>query len=127
MVSISDLADRAPRALADGERLLLGQHAVRWLDAPHLPHAWECGFLTEERTATLLCGDLLTQGGASGAAMGPRSCARWPRRSRPDGRAHGLGRCAQSTRVSARSAAGVARCRVRGTSRTAAHRADRRS
>jgi len=63
-VSIGDLADRAPRALADGELLLLGTHAVRWLDTPHLPHAWECGFLTEERTATLLCGDLFTQGGA---------------------------------------------------------------
>jgi flavorubredoxin len=64
MVSIRDLADRAPRALADGEGLLLGNHSVRWLDAPHLPHAWECGFLTEELTSTLLCGDLFTQGGA---------------------------------------------------------------
>jgi len=64
MVSISDLADRAPRALADGELLSLGRHAVRWYDTPHLPHAWECGFLSEERTSTLLCGDLFTQGGA---------------------------------------------------------------
>jgi len=64
MVSIDDLADRAPRALADGERLSLGKHSVRWFDTPHLPHAWECGFLTEERTTTLLCGDLFTQGGA---------------------------------------------------------------
>lgn len=64
MVSINDLADRAPRAIADGERISLGTHSVRWLDAPHLPHAWECGFLTEERTSTLLCGDLFTQGGA---------------------------------------------------------------
>ncbi|MEQ8484430.1 MAG: hypothetical protein RIB46_08695 [Pseudomonadales bacterium] len=64
MVSIEDLADRAPRALADGELISLGSRAVRWLDAPHLPHAWECGFLMEERTRTLLCGDLFTQGGA---------------------------------------------------------------
>lgn len=64
MVSIGDLADRPPRALADGEALSLGSHTVRWYDAPHLPHAWECGFLTEERTATLFCGDLFTQGGA---------------------------------------------------------------
>jgi flavorubredoxin len=64
MVSINDLADRAPRALADGELLPLGKHSVRWFDTPHLPHAWECGFLTEERTSTLLCGDLFTQGGA---------------------------------------------------------------
>jgi flavorubredoxin len=64
MVSIGDLADREPRALVDGELLPLGKHAVRWFDAPHLPHAWECGFLMEERASTLLCGDLFTQGGA---------------------------------------------------------------
>jgi len=64
MVSIEDLADRRPRALTDGETLSLGTHAVRWFDTPHLPHAWECGFLAEERTRTLLCGDLFTQGGS---------------------------------------------------------------
>ena len=64
MVSIEDLADRSPHALADGEALSLGIHRVRWFDTPHLPHAWECGFLTEERTRTLLCGDLFTQGGS---------------------------------------------------------------
>ncbi|MCC7413918.1 MAG: MBL fold metallo-hydrolase [Gammaproteobacteria bacterium] len=64
LVSIGDLADRAPRALADGESLSLGRHTVRWLDTPHLPHAWECGFLSEDSTRTLLCGDLFTQPGA---------------------------------------------------------------
>jgi flavorubredoxin len=64
MVSINDLADRPPTALADQELLPLGRHRVRWLDAPHLPHAWECGFLMEEGTRTLLCGDLFTQGGS---------------------------------------------------------------
>lgn len=64
LVSINDLADRAPRALADGEAISLGTHTVRWFDTPHLPHAWECGFLTEETTHTLLCGDLFTQGGS---------------------------------------------------------------
>jgi flavorubredoxin len=64
MVSIDDMADRTPRALADGDLLSLGKHSVRWFDTPHLPHAWECGFLREERTSTLLCGDLFTQGGA---------------------------------------------------------------
>jgi len=65
MVSIGDLADRAPRALVDDELISLGKHSVRWFDAPHLPHAWECGFLAEEHTATLLCGDLFTQGGSN--------------------------------------------------------------
>lgn len=69
MVSIEDLADRSPHILADGEALELGGHTVRWLDAPHLPHAWECGFLTEERTQTLLCGDLFTQGGSDLPAL----------------------------------------------------------
>ena len=64
MVSIGDLADRPPRAIADDELLPLGKHSVRWFDTPHLPHAWECGFLTEESTSVLLCGDLFTQGGS---------------------------------------------------------------
>ena len=64
MVSITDLADRPPRALADGETLAIGRSLLRWFDTPHLPHAWECGFLVEERTKTLLCGDLFTQPGA---------------------------------------------------------------
>jgi flavorubredoxin len=63
LVSIGDLADRPPRALADNEAVALGQHTVRWFDAPHLPHGWECGFMMEERTGTLLCGDLFTQPG----------------------------------------------------------------
>ena len=69
MVSIEDLADRKPRALADGEEICLGDHLVTWMDAPHMPHAWECGFLTEEKTKTLLCGDLFTQGGADNPAI----------------------------------------------------------
>jgi flavorubredoxin len=69
MVSVDDVADRKARALADGESLGLGRHEVRWLDAPHVPHAWECGFLFEERTRTLLCGDLFTQPGAELAPL----------------------------------------------------------
>ena len=69
MVSVNDLADRPPRALADGEALGLGRKRVRWLDAPHLPHGWECGYLFEETTRTLLCGDLFTQPGAEHAPL----------------------------------------------------------
>lgn len=69
LVSVNDLADRPPRALADGETLSLGTHSVRWFDTPHLPHAWECGYLMEEQTRTLLCGDLFTQGGADRPAI----------------------------------------------------------
>jgi flavorubredoxin len=69
LVSVNDLADRPARALADGEALELGSHTVRWLDTPHLPHGWECGYLMEDRTRTLLCGDLFTQGGADLPAL----------------------------------------------------------
>lgn len=63
MVSVNDLADRAPRAMADGETLDIGGRILRWLDAPHVPHGWENGFLHEEVTNTLFCGDLFTQPG----------------------------------------------------------------
>lgn len=69
MVSVADLADRPPRALTDGETVALGSHTVRWLDVPHLPHAWECGLLLEEGTGTLFCGDLFTQPGRGEVAV----------------------------------------------------------
>lgn len=68
--SVNDFADRRARVLADGELVALGRHTVRWLDAPHLPHAWECGFLMERTTRTLLCGDLFTEGGADHPPIG---------------------------------------------------------
>jgi flavorubredoxin len=64
MVSIGDLADRAPKPLADGEVLDIGGHRMRWIDTPHLPHGWEAGIMYDETTKTLLAGDLFTQNGA---------------------------------------------------------------
>jgi flavorubredoxin len=63
MVSVDDVASRPARAMTDGEELELGAHVVRWIDTPHLPHAWECGHLFETTTKTLFCGDLFTQAG----------------------------------------------------------------
>lgn len=67
MVSLNDLASRPPRALADGEVLDLGGKRVRYIDTPHVPHAWEAGVMFEETTATLLCGDLFAHLGDSPA------------------------------------------------------------
>ena len=61
IVSLNDLADRAPRPLADGEILDVGGHRMRWIDTPHVPHGWEAGILYDETTCTLFCGDLFTQ------------------------------------------------------------------
>jgi flavorubredoxin len=63
MVSLNDLADRLPRALADGETIDLGGRRVRFVDTPHVPHGWEAGVMYEETTRTLLCGDLFTHTG----------------------------------------------------------------
>lgn len=69
MVSVGDMVDRAPRAMADGETLSLGKHTVRWLATPHLPHGWDAGLLMDLHAETLLCGDLFTQPGADCPAM----------------------------------------------------------
>jgi hypothetical protein len=69
MVSVNDVAARPARALADGEVLRTGRRAFKWLDAPHVPHGWECGFMMELETRTMLCGDLFTQGGSGAEAL----------------------------------------------------------
>jgi flavorubredoxin len=62
MTQLNDLANRLPRALADGETIALGRgRRVRYLETPHTPHGWDAGVLFEESTRTLLCGDLFTQ------------------------------------------------------------------
>jgi flavorubredoxin len=69
LVTIGQFADRAPQALADGEELALGRHRVRWLDAPHVPHGWDCGLMLDVVTRTFFCGDLFTQGGTGKVAL----------------------------------------------------------
>jgi flavorubredoxin len=69
MVSVNDVALRPARAMADGEVLRTGRHALKWLDAPHVPHAWENGFMIDLETRTMLCGDLFTQGSDGGKAL----------------------------------------------------------
>ena len=62
LVSLNDMADRAPRVLGDGETIELGAgKRVRYIDTPHTPHGWDAGVMFEETTGTLLCGDLFTQ------------------------------------------------------------------
>jgi flavorubredoxin len=69
-VSVNDLADRAPRPLADGEVLEIGGRRLRYIDTPHVPHGWEAGIFFEETTKTLLCGDLFTHVGDGPAVTG---------------------------------------------------------
>jgi flavorubredoxin len=61
MVNVSDFAERAPRALADGEVLQIGRHRLRFLATPHVPHCWDAGLFFDEVERTLLCSDLFFQ------------------------------------------------------------------
>jgi flavorubredoxin len=70
MVSLNDLANRAPRALNDGELITSGKRRVRYIDTPHVPHAWESGIVFEETTGILFCGDLFTQFGSQATTEG---------------------------------------------------------
>jgi flavorubredoxin len=63
MLSVADLVDVPVHALADGQALELGTHRLRWQATPHLPHGVDCGYLFDETTGTLFCGDLFTQPG----------------------------------------------------------------
>jgi len=84
MVSVNDFADRAPRALSDGEELSLGRHRMRWFDTPQMPHGWDCGLIMDMTTRTFFCGDLFTQGGTGDLAvtesdiLGPSEAFRAP-------------------------------------------------
>lgn len=69
MIFANDASSRTVHAMANAERLDLGGHEVTWFDAPHVPHGWECGYLGETSTRTLLCGDLFTQAGATNPAL----------------------------------------------------------
>jgi flavorubredoxin len=84
LVSVNDYADRAARAMGDGEELGLGRHRIRWFDTPHMPHGWECGLMMDMSTRTFFCGDLFTQGGTGEVALtesdilGPSEAFRGP-------------------------------------------------
>lgn len=62
-ISLDDMADRAPRALDDGEVVDLGGKRVRFVYTPHVPHGWEAGVMFEETAGVLLGGDLFTHSG----------------------------------------------------------------
>jgi hypothetical protein len=40
-----------------------------WQSAPHLPHGWERGYLFDQSSRTLFCGDLFTQPGMGEQAL----------------------------------------------------------
>ncbi|WP_198369666.1 oxygen-binding di-iron domain-containing protein [Roseomonas rosulenta] len=76
LVSLNDMADRAPRVLQDQEAIDIGGRRLRYIDTPHIPHGWDAGVLMDDASGTLLCGDLFTQLGdgpalTTGDIVGP--------------------------------------------------------
>jgi len=64
MVNVDDVvAQRPAKALEDGEILSTGKSRFRFLQTPHVPHAWDAGHLFEETSSTLFCSDLFHQNG----------------------------------------------------------------
>lgn len=61
LTSLNDFATRSARGVGDGEEFSIGNHRMKWLYTPHVPHGWDCGILFDLSTKTLLCGDLFTQ------------------------------------------------------------------
>jgi flavorubredoxin len=62
-ISLNDMCDRPPRALAEGEVIDIGGRRLRQISTPHVPHGWEAQVLYEEVTGTLFTGDLASQTG----------------------------------------------------------------
>ena len=62
-VMMNDFSDKPARALNDGEILEIGQHRLRFLSTPHLPHGWDAGLFFEEADRTLFCSDLFLHTG----------------------------------------------------------------
>lgn len=61
-VNVDDMIGVRPaRALADEEVLVTGTHRFRFLQTPHVPHAWDAGLMFDENSGTLLCSDLFHQ------------------------------------------------------------------
>jgi flavorubredoxin len=63
LVNINDFARRRSRVLADNEVLSTGNCRFRFLETPHVPHAWDASLLLEETGSTLFCSDLFLQNG----------------------------------------------------------------
>jgi flavorubredoxin len=68
MVSLNDLCDRPPLAIED-RPLDTGEHRLRVITTPHVPHGWEAQVLFDEITGTLFCGDLFAQVGEGPALV----------------------------------------------------------
>ena len=57
------IAERAAKAMNDGDTLSTGRYRFRFLHTPQLPHGWDASLLFEQEQGILFCSDLLHQNG----------------------------------------------------------------
>ena len=63
LVNINDFIGGRARSMTTDEVLTTGRRRFRFLETPHVPHAWDASLLFEETGATLFCSDLFLQNG----------------------------------------------------------------
>jgi flavorubredoxin len=63
LVNINDYTGGRAHVMANSEMLATGRHRYRFIETPHVPHAWDASLLFEEAGATLFCSDLFLQNG----------------------------------------------------------------
>lgn len=57
IVSVDDVSVHPAKGAAHNEEISTGKYVFRFLQTPHVPHAWDAGLLFEETRGTLLCSD----------------------------------------------------------------------
>ena len=63
LVNINDFIGGRARSMTTDEVLTTGRRRFRFIETPHVPHAWDASLLFEETGATLFCSDLFLQNG----------------------------------------------------------------
>jgi len=64
LVSVDDFAQTNPaKGMNDGEEFSTGNHTLRFLATPHVPHNWEAGMLFDTTSGVLFSSDILHQNG----------------------------------------------------------------
>ncbi len=85
-LNLNDFSSRPPHSLSDGETFKIGQHVLRFISTPHVPHGWDAGLFFDETEKTLFCSDLFAHFGDVEPMTGSEiiQCAKETIQNNPD-------------------------------------------
>ncbi|HEY3307388.1 MAG TPA: hypothetical protein VGJ93_02925 [Desulfuromonadaceae bacterium] len=63
LININDFIGKKTPVMANNETFTTGRYRFRFLETPHVPHAWDASLLFEETEAILFCSDLFFHSG----------------------------------------------------------------